>query len=258
MRRLPLIELLKDRHPETPEKELAADIMRGGVLVNGEPVTKPGAPVPADADLRRKPRPPFVSRGGEKLQAALDAWDIPCAGTVWIDAGCSTGGFTDCLLSRGAALVHAVDVGVGQLAWRLRGDPRVALREGTNVMDLAPADLRPRPRSAVADLSFRSLRGAARHLLSLTTEGWGVFLVKPQFEIPRDTPGFHGVVEDPRAVRDALARLAADLAAEGVLLEKAAASPITGRKGNREFLFLLRTGAPGAAAAAALDGLVGE
>jgi 23S rRNA (cytidine1920-2'-O)/16S rRNA (cytidine1409-2'-O)-methyltransferase len=258
MRRLPLIDLLKARWPDAEERALAAEVMRGDVLVDGLPVTKPGAPVPAEAEVRRRERPPFVSRGGEKLQAALDAWDIPCAGAVWLDAGCSTGGFTDCLLSRGAALVHAVDVGVGQLAWRLRGDPRVRLREGVNVMDLGPADLQPPPNSAAADLSFRSLRGAARRLLSLTTEGWGVFLVKPQFEIPRDTPGFHGVVGAAAAVRDALERLVRDLDAEGVSALKAIPSPIRGRKGNREFLFLLRTGEPGAGGASVLDALVGE
>jgi 23S rRNA (cytidine1920-2'-O)/16S rRNA (cytidine1409-2'-O)-methyltransferase len=254
MRRLPLLELLKVLYPDIEEKELAADIMRGHVIVAGVPVTKPGIRVAADADVRRRAGARYVSRGGEKLAAALDAWAIPCAGTVWIDAGCSTGGFTDCLLQRGAAQVHAVDVGVGQLDWRLRGDPRVRLREGTNIMAVNGGDLDPRPSCAAADLSFRSLRGAARHVLSLTTEGWGIFLVKPQFELPRDTPGFHGVVDDPRRVRAIIVGLAAELAAEDVCLEKAIASPIRGRKGNREFLFLLRRGGGGAPDGGSPDG----
>jgi 23S rRNA (cytidine1920-2'-O)/16S rRNA (cytidine1409-2'-O)-methyltransferase len=242
MRRVPLIALLKTLYPDTDEKELAADVMRGDVIVDGVPVLKPGFRAAADADVRRRAKSPYVSRGGEKLAAALDAWDIPCAGAVWIDAGCSSGGFTDCLLRRGAARVHAVDVGVGQMDWRLRGDPRVLLREGTNIMAVDRGDLDPPPSRAAADLSFRSLRGAARHVLSLAGEGWGIFLVKPQFELPRDTPGFHGVVEDPGTVRGILVELAANLAAEDVCVEKAMASPIRGRKGNREFLFLLRLG----------------
>jgi 23S rRNA (cytidine1920-2'-O)/16S rRNA (cytidine1409-2'-O)-methyltransferase len=142
---------------------------------------------------------------------------------------------------------------VGQLDWRLRGDPRVRLREGTNIMAVGVGELDPRPSRAAADLSFRSLRGAARHVLSLTEEGWGIFLVKPQFELPRDTPGFHGVVEDPGLVRDILVDLSAGLAAEDVRVEKAIASPIRGRKGNREYLFLLRLG--GGADAPRIQGL---
>jgi 23S rRNA (cytidine1920-2'-O)/16S rRNA (cytidine1409-2'-O)-methyltransferase len=260
MRRLPLIDLLKTLYPDADEKELSADVMRGDVIVDGAPVLKPGWGVPADAEVRRREKSPYVSRGGEKLAAALDAWAIACGGTAWIDAGCSTGGFTDCLLRRGAALVHAVDVGVGQLDWRLRGDPRVRLLEGTNIMAVNGGDLDPRPSRAAADLSFRSLRGAARHVLSLTEEGWGIFLVKPQFELPRDTPGFHGVVDDPAVVRGILSELIAQLAAEGVRAEKAIPSPLRGRKGNREYLFLLRAGEGGGApdAEGLISGLVRE
>ncbi|MGA2977277.1 MAG: TlyA family RNA methyltransferase [Spirochaetia bacterium] len=241
-RKITLITLLKTRYPTLNEKELFAAILRGDVIVAGEKVVKPGVRVQADASVRMRGRSRYVSRGGEKLAEALDQWSIPCSGLVWIDAGCSTGGFTDCLLQRGAALVYAVDVGDGQLDWRLRGDPRVRPMEGTNIMALSRADLHPLPEGAVADLSFRSLRGAARHILGLTSGGWGIFLVKPQFELRTPTPDFHGVVRDQAVVRAILRDLAARLAEEGVFAEKALSSPIKGRKGNKEFLFFLRAG----------------
>ena len=250
MSRRALIDLLKSLHPTRDEKELFAEILKGNVLVNGERIMKPGTRVAEDAAIVLPEPARYVSRGGDKLSAALDAWGVPCAGAVWIDAGCSTGGFTDCLLQHGARFVHAVDVGEGQLDWRLRGDRRVGVREGTNVMSLSPSDLDPAPAAAVADLSFRSLRGAARHILGLTTEGWGIFLVKPQFEYRDPSADFHGVVKDADTVRAILRELLVDLAAEGVSAEAAIPSPITGRKGNKEFLFLLRRGGSG------VDGLV--
>jgi 23S rRNA (cytidine1920-2'-O)/16S rRNA (cytidine1409-2'-O)-methyltransferase len=239
-RRVPLIELLKTLHPSVDEKELRARVLLGRVSVGGEKVVKPGTPVSADAVVLLRPAAAFVSRGGEKLDAALKAWDVACEGTAWIDAGCSTGGFTDCLLQRGAARVFAVDVGEGQLDWRLRGDPRVKTMERTNIMTVRRADLDPLPHRAVADLSFRSLQGAARHILALTTEGWGIFLVKPQFELRRPLDGFHGVVHDPGDVKVIVDDLVKRLAAEGVNVEKQMPSPLPGRKGNREMLFLLR------------------
>jgi 23S rRNA (cytidine1920-2'-O)/16S rRNA (cytidine1409-2'-O)-methyltransferase len=239
-RRIPLIDLLKTLHPESAEKELRAQIVRGRVFVEGEKVVKPGTPVFPDAVVRLRPAAAYVSRGGEKLHAALDAWSVPCAGTAWIDAGCSTGGFTDCLLQRGASLVYAVDVGEGQLDWRLRGDPRVRTMERTNIMSVTRNDLDPLPDRAVADLSFRSLQGAARHILHLTKDGWGIFLVKPQFELRRPLEGFHGVVRDAAEVRTIVDDLVRRLAEEGVEVEKQMPSPLPGRKGNRELLFLLR------------------
>jgi 23S rRNA (cytidine1920-2'-O)/16S rRNA (cytidine1409-2'-O)-methyltransferase len=239
---LALLDLLKRRFPARSEKELAAQILRGGVIVDGEKLTKPGVRVREDAALSVREQRRYVSRGGEKLAAAIDAWSISCAGAVWIDAGSSTGGFTDCLLQHEAACVHAVDVGVGQLDWSLRNDPRVRLHEGANVMALGPDDLDPAPRSATADLSFRSLHGAARHILSLTAEGWGIFLVKPQFEYAGEDPDFHGVLRDAGQIRGVLLDLVRALEAEGVYTERGMVSPIRGRKGNREMLFLLRAG----------------
>ncbi len=241
-RRLSLIELLKTAYPQRSEKELFAQVLRGEVSVNGELVTKPGLRFDADASVSARPLPAFVSRGGEKLAHALDEWKISCNGSVWIDAGCSTGGFTDCLLQRGASLVYAVDVGVNQLDWRLRQDPRVRVMEGTNVMDIVAGSLEPAPQRIAADLSFRSLRGAARHLLQLAEETWGIFLVKPQFEWKLPTADFHGVVKEPGMVLEIVRKLLDDLRAEGVGAEKATLSPVRGRKGNRELLLLLRCG----------------
>ena len=204
--------------------------------------SKPGARVDSSARVSLREQSLYVSRGGEKLAHALEVWKIHCAGTIWVDAGCSTGGFTDCLLARGASCVHAVDVGTNQLDWRLRKDARVLVREGTNVMDLRAGDLDPAPQRAVADLSFRSLRRAASHILGLTSEGWGIFLFKPQFEWTRPSREFRGVVRDPRTVVSIARELVDAFASEDLGVEKAVLSPIRGRKGNRELLFLLRSG----------------
>ena len=259
-RKVSLIELLILHHPDKSERELRSAVLRGHVTVDGQVVLKPGVPVPREASLAVRASPRYVSRGGEKLAAALDAWGIDCAGSPWIDAGCSTGGFTDCLLRRGAPRVYAVDVGEGQLDWRLRSDPRVRTMEGTNIMALRARDLDPPPGRAVADLSFRSLQGAARHILGLTREGWGIFLVKPQFELGGGAPDdFRGVVKDPAIARDAVAGLLERLAAEGVAARRGMPSPIAGRRGNREFLLLLDTGpVDPAEAAAARSGLLAE
>jgi 23S rRNA (cytidine1920-2'-O)/16S rRNA (cytidine1409-2'-O)-methyltransferase len=216
---------------------------------------KPGTPVAADVPISIREKPPYVSRGGEKLAAALDLWGIACEGKTWIDAGCSTGGFTDCLLRRGASLVYAIDVGENQLDWRLRADPRVRVMEATNVMAVRGEELDPTPDSAVADLSFRSLRLAASRILSLTAERRGIFLVKPQFEYIHPPRDFDGVVRGQGALRDILSDLVAGLGNEGVRAEDAVESPLRGRKGNREFLFLLRLGSgPGTTESDALMG----
>lgn len=157
--RVALLDLLKLLHPARDEKELFSTILRGGVTVDGQKVVKPGTRVDPDARIEMRDGAPFVSRGGEKLTHALDAWGVACSGTTWIDAGCSTGGFTDCLLQKGASLVYAVDVGVGQLDWKLRGDARVRVMEGTNIMAVSRADLDPVPMRAVADLYFPVLEG---------------------------------------------------------------------------------------------------
>ena len=162
-------------------------------------------------------------------------------------AGSATGGFTDCLLRRGARHVHCVDVAYGALAYRLRGDSRTSVHERTNVMHLHPGSLRPRPDGAVCDLSFRSLRGAAARLLELTREGWLLALVKPQFEWRAEmgrahgegTRRFDGLVRGADAVVAVMRALHADLAVEGVEIRRCTPAPLPGRRGNREVLALL-------------------
>ena len=239
MGKLPLLTVLLKRYPGLGEKELSSAVMRGRVTVDGRERLKPGEKVSPEADIRLKDDPRFASRGGEKLDFALETWRHPVEGRRFIDAGSSTGGFTDCLLRRGAAGVYAVDVGYNQLDYGLRRDVRVTVMERTNVMGLEAGDFPLRPDEAVGDLSFRSLRKAARHILGLTSEGSGIFLAKPQFEEQDPAPGFDGVVRDAGRLRIILEELFRDLAAEGVHVRKAVASPLRGRRGNREFLLLL-------------------
>ncbi len=228
---------MKSKFPEIEQKELYAKILCGEVSVNGEHHRDPQFLVSENAELKFDERK-YVSRGGLKLEAALKEWRLPVKGRVFLDAGASTGGFTDCLLQYGAHRVHAVDVGYNQLDYSLRQDRRVIVSERTNIMDIEFLD--PSPGAAVADLSFRSLRGAAVHILHLTTEKWMVGLLKPQFEAqPRQIEGFNGVVPTEDEAYRILDDINTRLAEEGVLVRSVLPSPITGRKGNREFLLYL-------------------
>lgn len=256
MKRRSLLELLRRLHPELDPEELRARILCGEVLVDGQRLRDPRAPVPAEGAAVAFQERRFVSRGGRKLEGALEGWGVEVAGLCLLDAGCSTGGFTDCLLQRGARRVIAVDVGYGQLEYSLRRDPRVVVLERTNVRRLAAEQLPERPDGAVADLSFRSLRGAAARLLELTSAGWLIALVKPQFEWRRPPPDFRGVVRDRAALAGILAELARDLEREGAFLQRAAPSVLSGAKGNREYFFHLARQA--GAGLRALEGLLGE
>jgi 23S rRNA (cytidine1920-2'-O)/16S rRNA (cytidine1409-2'-O)-methyltransferase len=253
-----LLEELLRQHPELAEREARGRIMRGDVLLGTEAVTKVGMTVPADAPLSLKPSRVYASRGGAKLAAALSRLGISVAGKCMVDAGSSTGGFTDCLLRHGAGHVYAVDVGENQLAWRLRSDPRVTVLEGTNVMDLVPSRLPIRPDGSVCDLSFRSIRGASSHLVKLVAEHWLLALVKPQFEWRTPAPGFRGVVQDGREALSILSGLAADLEEEGVSVVAACGSGLPGRRGNREFFFLISDEGRPALGAAELEAAVRE
>jgi 23S rRNA (cytidine1920-2'-O)/16S rRNA (cytidine1409-2'-O)-methyltransferase len=239
MKRIPLLQLLQLRFPDMEKKLLYASILCGEVRVNGERVMDPKRSFPpeTEVELHAESRR-YVSRGGEKLEAAVGRWDLPIAGRVWLDAGASTGGFTHCLLQHGAKLVHSVDVGYNQLDYRLRSDARVRVHERTNIMELTALD--PPPAAAVADLSFRSLRGAATHLLSLTKEQLLIALAKPQFETPRlREADFDGLIREPEEAARILAYLVAALEGEQVRAYGILPSPLPGRKGNREFLMLL-------------------
>jgi 23S rRNA (cytidine1920-2'-O)/16S rRNA (cytidine1409-2'-O)-methyltransferase len=227
----------------------------GMVRVAGVVASKPATMVADDAPIALLGEPrPFVSRAGSKLDAALDRFGVDPSGCLCLDAGASTGGFTDVLLRRGAARVVAVDVGYGQLAWELRSDPRVTVFERTNVRELTPEDLPALADLVVADLSFISLRIVLPVLrrLAMSTAPM-VVLVKPQFEAGKGLVGKGGVVRDPAVwarVLDEVISTAADL---GLGARAVMASPLLGPAGNVEFLLQLGPGpATGADLAAAL------
>jgi 23S rRNA (cytidine1920-2'-O)/16S rRNA (cytidine1409-2'-O)-methyltransferase len=227
--------------PSREEAQRVIDARR--VQVDGAPVRKASSLVlPSQQLLVGGPPPRFVSRGGEKLQGALDRFAIDLTGLTVLDAGISTGGFTDCALQAGAVHVIGVDVGYGQLAERLRRDPRVSLHERTNVRLLGPGDLPGLPADVlVADLSFISLTTVLPVLLPLVRpEGSAVVLVKPQFEVGRARVGRGGIVRDPQDWRAALLSVAESAATIGWPMHDLMPSPITGAQGNVEFLALLR------------------
>ena len=226
-----------------PTRERArALILAGQVTVNGQAVSKAGAAVAADARLALVTADhPYVSRGGVKLAGALDAFGIDVTDRRALDIGASTGGFTDVLLQRGATSVIALDVGHGQLDWRLRTDPRVLVREGVNARNLAAADVPYTPDLVTIDVAFISLRHILAPLpLLLAPDADVVALVKPQFEAGRDEVGEHGLVTDPSVHEAVLA--AVTRAACGAGLARLAMVPavITGAAGNQEFFVHLR------------------
>jgi 23S rRNA (cytidine1920-2'-O)/16S rRNA (cytidine1409-2'-O)-methyltransferase len=241
-------------------QQAQADIAAGRVTVGGAPATKAARLVAADEPLVvLGPPPRFVGRGGEKLDAALERFAVTVADRRAIDIGSSTGGFTDCLLQRGAASVVAVDVGYGQLHERLRADPRVEVHERTNARDLRPGDVGPSAQLLVGDLSFISLRTVLPTVLPLVVEGADVvLLVKPQFEAGREEAARgRGVITDPEIWRRVLGEVSGALAAAGAAIIDAMASPLTGADGNVEFLLHARTGdGRGTVDAAAADPLL--
>jgi 23S rRNA (cytidine1920-2'-O)/16S rRNA (cytidine1409-2'-O)-methyltransferase len=226
-----------------PSRERARALILGGhVTVDGQVVSKAGAPVKPDArvDLAT-PDHPYVGRGGVKLAGALDAFAVDPRGRRALDVGASTGGFTDVLLQRGAASVIAIDVGRGQLDWRLRSDPRVLVHEGVNARLLTADDV-PHPVSLVTiDVAFISLRHILPALPAFLDPAADVVaLVKPQFEAGRDEVGKHGIVSDPAVHEAVMARVTGAAAACGLTRMAMAPSAITGATGNQEFFLHLR------------------
>ncbi|WP_243293429.1 TlyA family RNA methyltransferase [Geothrix mesophila] len=242
-----LDQLLVQRGLCETRAKAQARILAGDVLVGDRPVTKAGTAVDEAAPIRlRGDALPFVSRGGLKLAGALDRWGIDPAGRICFDAGASTGGFTDCLLQRGAAKVYAVDVGTNQLHWKLRSDPRVVSMEQVNLRTWDPAAIPERCSLLVADLSFISLRLAIPPVLpSLEPGAEAVLLVKPQFEAGREDVGAGGIVRDPAVHRRVLVETWAFFEGTDLHPLDLAESPIKGGEGNTEFL--LRLGLAGAA-----------
>jgi 23S rRNA (cytidine1920-2'-O)/16S rRNA (cytidine1409-2'-O)-methyltransferase len=240
-----LDQMLVDRGLAESRTRAQALILAGLVFSGTERCDKPGRLLAADAPLTVKGRDhPWVSRGGVKLAHALDRFAIDPAGLVCLDVGASTGGFTDVLLARGAARVHAVDVGHGQLAWKLRCDPRVVVLERTNCRSLGPA-LIPEPVALiVCDVSFIGLEVALPAALALAAERASlVALIKPQFEAGPGEVGRGGVLRDPWARQRVCHRIAAFLSRQpGWTVRGLTTSPITGADGNVEYLIAARRG----------------
>jgi 23S rRNA (cytidine1920-2'-O)/16S rRNA (cytidine1409-2'-O)-methyltransferase len=262
----------------------------GRVLVSGTLADRASRLVDAAEPIHLAGPPPrFVSRGGDKLDAALERFGVEVAGRRALDAGASTGGFTDCLLQRGAARVVAVDVGRGQLAWSLRTDPRVQVLEGTNVRGLTPDDIGGPVEVAVADLSFISLGVVAPALAGVLARAAvspgapgvpvnagvrgvpvnagvrgvpvnaeAVFLIKPQFEAGRAEVGRGGIVSDPAVHRRVLVTVSDALASAGLIMVAVMASPLRGATGNVEFLGHFRPGAGAAVGPGEIDAAVAE
>ena len=226
-----------------PSRERArALILAGQVTVDGQVVSKAGAPVAADACVALPtPDHPYVGRGGVKLAGALDVFRIDPRGRRALDVGASTGGFTDVLLQRGAESVIALDVGRAQLDWRLRTDPRVLVREGVNARALTADDVPYRVSLVTIDVSFISLKHILPALLPFLDPGADlVALVKPQFEAGRGEVGKHGIVADPAVHEAVIARVTEYAAATRLARVAMTPSPITGATGNQEFFLHLK------------------
>ncbi|BCA79833.1 TlyA family RNA methyltransferase [Desulfuromonas sp. AOP6] len=219
-------------------------ILAGKVIVGDHAVDKAGTLVPEGADIRLKGEDiPYVSRGGLKLEKALHHFNISVQGVVAVDVGASTGGFTDCLLQHGATRVYAVDVGYGQLAWKLREDARVVNLERINIRHLDSANLPERPALAVVDASFISLEKVLPATLSLLEpKGCVVALIKPQFEVGRGEVGKGGVVRDEHKQMEVVEKITRFIEALNCNILGVTESPILGPKGNREFLIFFRKG----------------
>jgi 23S rRNA (cytidine1920-2'-O)/16S rRNA (cytidine1409-2'-O)-methyltransferase len=233
-------QLLVERNLAPSREQARALILAGQVLVEGHRVDKAGQTVIADAGVEVLQPMRYVGRGGLKLEAALEHFRIDVDGRVAIDVGSSTGGFTDCLLQHGAARVYAIDVGTGQLDWKLRNDPRVIVREQVNARYLNAAGFPERMDLAVCDVSFISVTMILPMLPPiLKLDAAMVILVKPQFELERHQVGKGGIVREPELHAAACRRVAESVAALGFTSETIA-SPVLGAEGNQEFLLYAR------------------
>lgn len=231
-----LLHILKDLYPEIEEKKLYAHIMCGEVICNGGRIRNPKEKFNINSDIVIKGMK-YVSRGGFKLESGLDNFNYNVEGMIVIDAGCSTGGFTDCLLQRGATKVYAIDVGSNQLAWSLVNHPDVVAMEKTNIMSIETLD--PKPHFAVADLSFRSVASPAKKLFDLISGDEILVLVKPQFEWEDPDKDFDGVIREGETIISICLNLITKLEDMNIYVKDLTLSQTKGRKGNQELLFLL-------------------
>ena len=241
------LDILVQRQAGVSRSKAQGLIHTGSVLsASGERLNKPGLRLAAETVLTILEGPRFVGRGGEKLQAAFEAFHCGVEAKIAIDVGASTGGFTDCLLQHGAAKVYAVDVGYGQLAWKLRQDPRVVVMERSNIRHLAPDQLADRPAFFTADCSFISLRQVLPPLTNLLdAKASGIVLIKPQFEAGPEQVGKGGVVRDPEVHERVVQEVCAAARSLGLKPAGVIPSPLLGPAGNREFLAYLRRGTEG-------------
>lgn len=224
-------------------------IMAGEILVDGEREDKPGSTFPDTAVITLKGTPmPYVSRGGLKLEKAMKVFPVSPAGCICMDVGSSTGGFTDCMLQNGAEKVYAVDVGHGQLAWKLRNDPRVVCMEKTNIRYVTPEDLPEKVSFVSVDVSFISLRKVLLPVKDLMeADGTVICLIKPQFEAGREKVGKKGVVRDPAVHREVIREVVSFAADAGFAVMALDYSPVKGPEGNIEYLLYLKKPREGAA-----------
>jgi 23S rRNA (cytidine1920-2'-O)/16S rRNA (cytidine1409-2'-O)-methyltransferase len=233
-----LDRLLADRGIAESREKGQALILAGQVLVNGQKVDKAGAQIAEDAEIRiLGEQMPYVSRGGLKLAAALDQFSVAVEGTVALDIGASTGGFTDCLLQRGCRKVYAVDVGYGQMAWKLQTDPRVVMIERTNIREMDPALIPEKADIIVIDVSFISLEKVIPSAVRfLKPAAMVIALIKPQFEVGKDKVGKGGIVRDEAAREATVEKVKAVFHEAGLTVQGVIPSPITGQDGNVEYL----------------------
>ena len=236
--------LLTEQGLQESRQKAQATIMSGLVFVNGQRVDKPGTAVPNDAKIEiRGNTLKYVSRGGLKLEHAVQQMRLSLEGMVCLDIGASTGGFTDCMLQHGAAKVYAIDVGHGQLVQSLREDPRVVNWEGTDVRSIAPEQLKQPADFFSADVSFISLHHVLPYVLPLLRTGaQGVVLIKPQFEAGRENIGKNGLVQSSRVHMQVLNNILQLFSAQGLTVQLLCPSPIQGGSGNIEYLAVVQKG----------------
>lgn len=240
-KKLRLDVLLVQRGLQESRQKAQATIMSGQVFVDGQRVDKPGAPVAEDAEIEVKGGLRYVSRGGLKLEKAMALWPVHLEDAVCMDIGASTGGFTDCMLQNGAAKVYAVDVGYGQLAWKLRSDPRVVCLERTNARYLSHEQIPEEPDFSSVDVSFISLKLILPAIAGVLRDGGQmVCLIKPQFEAGKEKVGKKGVVRDPTVHREVLEHFLEHAKENNFTVIDITYSPIRGPEGNIEYLGFLQ------------------
>ena len=240
-KKLRLDVLLVQKGLQESRQKAQATIMSGQVFVDGQRVDKPGAPVVEDAEIEVKGGLRYVSRGGLKLEKAMALWPVHLEDAVCMDIGASTGGFTDCMLQNGAAKVYAVDVGYGQLAWKLRSDPRVVCLERTNARYLSHEQIPEEPDFSSVDVSFISLKLILPAIAGVLRDGGQVVcLIKPQFEAGKEKVGKKGVVRDPAVHREVLEHFLEHAKENNFTVIDITYSPIRGPEGNIEYLGFLQ------------------